>query len=132
MRVPSGALQTKAPENIVIQGFQNKSGIVLLSHAVTHIVPSALRGLTSLFGMGRGVTPSILTPEETQLRNVFEPCFPFKTLSMTLILLTKKPSLNQQKIMAKPIDLLVLLDSSVTGLTSVAYQPSHLLGVLSA
>ena len=38
---------------------KNKSGIDLLSHTVTRIVPSALRGLTSLFGMGRGVTPAI-------------------------------------------------------------------------
>jgi hypothetical protein len=30
----------------------------LLSHTVTHAVPSALRGLTSVFGMGTGVTPS--------------------------------------------------------------------------
>ena len=42
---------------------KNKSGIDLLSHTVTRIVPSALRGLTSLFGMGRGVTPAIKTPE---------------------------------------------------------------------
>ena len=42
---------------------KNKSGIVLLSHTVAHIVPSALRGLTSLFGMGRGVTPATKTPE---------------------------------------------------------------------
>mgnify|MGYP000202237602 CR=1 FL=1 len=32
-------------------------GNVLLSHAVSHAVPSALMGLTSLFGMGRGGTP---------------------------------------------------------------------------
>ena len=30
----------------------------LLSHTVTRAVPSALRGLTSVFGMGTGVTPS--------------------------------------------------------------------------
>ncbi len=29
----------------------------LLSHAVTHAVPSALEGLTSVFGMGTGVSP---------------------------------------------------------------------------
>ena len=43
--------------------FTNKSGIDLLSHTVSHVVPSALRGLTSLFGMGRGVTPAIKIPE---------------------------------------------------------------------
>jgi hypothetical protein len=41
------------------RALKNKSGIDLLSHTVTRIVPSAQRGLTSLFGMGRGVTPAI-------------------------------------------------------------------------
>jgi hypothetical protein len=31
----------------------------LLSHTVTRAVPSALRGLTSVFEMGTGVTPSL-------------------------------------------------------------------------
>ena len=35
----------------------NKGGGVQLSHPVSRAVPSALEGLTSLFGMGRGVTP---------------------------------------------------------------------------
>ena len=35
----------------------------LLSHTVSRAVPSALEGLTSLFGMGRGVTPPPLPPE---------------------------------------------------------------------
>ncbi len=39
-----------------------KTGGDLLSQAVSHQVPSALRGLTSLFGMGRGVSPSLLPP----------------------------------------------------------------------
>lgn len=30
----------------------------LLSHTVTHAVPSALKGLTSVFGKGTGVSPS--------------------------------------------------------------------------
>ena len=33
-------------------------GGVLLSHAVAHAVPSAQQGLTSVFGMGTGVTPA--------------------------------------------------------------------------
>src|SRR5215207_6508312 len=36
-----------------------KTGGDLLSQAVAHQVPSALRGLTALFGMGRGVSPSL-------------------------------------------------------------------------
>jgi hypothetical protein len=31
----------------------------LLSHTVTRAVPSALKGLTSVFGKGTGVTPSL-------------------------------------------------------------------------
>ena len=37
----------------------DKSGSDLLSHAVSRGVPSALEGLTSVFGMGTGVTPPI-------------------------------------------------------------------------
>jgi hypothetical protein len=36
----------------------NQTGGVLLSRALAGQVPSALRGLTALFGMGRGVSPS--------------------------------------------------------------------------
>ncbi len=42
------------------------SGGDLLSRAVTSQVPSALKGLTSVFGMGTGVTPSSLPPEMVQ------------------------------------------------------------------
>jgi hypothetical protein len=35
------------------------SGGVLLSHAVPRAVPSALKGLTSGFGMGPGVSPTL-------------------------------------------------------------------------
>ncbi len=34
----------------------------LLSHTVASAVPSALRGLTAVFGMGTGVTPSLKSP----------------------------------------------------------------------
>ncbi len=34
-------------------------GSDLLSHTVTSAVPSAMRGLTSVFGMGTGVSPSL-------------------------------------------------------------------------
>jgi hypothetical protein len=43
--------------------YKNKSGGVLLSHDLTAIVSSALKGLTSVFGMGTGVTPSASPPE---------------------------------------------------------------------
>ena len=40
-----------------------ESGGDLLSRTVTSQVPSALKGLTSVFGMGTGGTPSSLLPE---------------------------------------------------------------------
>ena len=41
--------------------YMYKTSDDLLSQAVTHQVPSALKGLTSVFGMGTGVTPSLLS-----------------------------------------------------------------------
>ena len=44
-----------------------ESGSVLLSRAVSSQVPSALKGLTSVFGMGTGGTLSPLPPEFSQV-----------------------------------------------------------------
>jgi hypothetical protein len=38
-------------------------GGVLLSHVVSHAVPSALKSLTSVFGMGTGVSSSPSPPK---------------------------------------------------------------------
>src|SRR5580700_1525996 len=38
-------------------------GDVLLSHTLAHAVPSGLKGLTSVFGMGTGGTPSLGSPK---------------------------------------------------------------------
>ena len=52
-------VQTKSPlcpplhSGLVVQ---NNAGSDLLSHTVSHAVPSAVAGLTSVFGMGTGVT----------------------------------------------------------------------------
>ncbi len=46
-------------------GFQFTPGSVLLSHTVASVVPSALEGLTSVFGMGTGVAPPLLPPEKS-------------------------------------------------------------------
>jgi hypothetical protein len=51
---------TKSPDSGE-SGLLKKVGGVLLSH--TNAVPSALAGLTSLFGMGRGGTPPLKPPE---------------------------------------------------------------------
>ena len=40
-----------------------KPGLVLLSHTAARAVPSALKGLTSVFGMGTGVALSLTRPE---------------------------------------------------------------------
>ncbi len=45
------------------RGGPEKDGGDLLSQALAGQVPSALRGLTSLFGMGRGVTLSLWPPK---------------------------------------------------------------------
>ena len=39
----------------------------LLFHTVTSAVPSALEGLTSVFGMGTGVTPPLRSPGSSSL-----------------------------------------------------------------
>ena len=49
-------------------GFTITPGNDLLSHTVAHIVPSALRGLSALFGMGRGISPAVLSPEYLKSR----------------------------------------------------------------
>ena len=46
-------------------------GNFLLSQGVTTQVPSALRGLTSVFGMGTGVSLLLLSPDENYLQYVF-------------------------------------------------------------
>ena len=43
-------------------GVEGKGGDDLLSHTVTRAVPSARRGLTSVFGMGTGRTLSLSSP----------------------------------------------------------------------
>ena len=40
----------------------------LLSHALSRTVQSALRGLTSVFGMGTGVSPAVKSPATVRRR----------------------------------------------------------------
>ena len=54
---------TKGPA-AVAAGLKKNSGGVLLSHTEIRAVPSALRGLTTEFGMGSGMTLSPWPPEE--------------------------------------------------------------------
>ena len=63
-----GKTHNKKPiisDGLLIPAFAERSlilGNVLLSHTVTHAVPSALKGLTSVFGMGTGVSPPPWSP----------------------------------------------------------------------
>ena len=54
-RGETAGVQTKAREP-KLAGFTNNAGSDLLSHTVSHAVPSAVAGLTSVFGMGTGVS----------------------------------------------------------------------------
>ena len=49
-----------------------RTGGDLLSQAVSHQVPSAQKGLTALFGMGRGVSPSLLPPKSVGTAGAFQ------------------------------------------------------------
>ncbi len=54
------------PEGLQTARLDQETGGVLLSQALSSQVPSALRGLTALFGMGRGVSPSLKPPERLE------------------------------------------------------------------
>ena len=49
----------KAPRSAVSPRGLEEAGDDVLSHRVASAVPSAQRGLTAVFGMGTGVTPTL-------------------------------------------------------------------------
>ena len=51
-------LENKKPALQGSAGFEEKAGDGLLSHHLSVAVPSALQGLTAVFGMGTGVAPA--------------------------------------------------------------------------
>jgi hypothetical protein len=57
-------LHAKSPRELLSRAFLNNPGDFLLSHAVARAVPSAPAGLTSVFGMGTGVTLPTKSPEK--------------------------------------------------------------------
>ena len=59
-RTPKALVKKKARR--IRRASEESPGNVLLSHAVAHAVPSALKGLTTVFGMGTGVAPSLWSP----------------------------------------------------------------------
>ena len=94
------------------------SGSVLLSRAVSSQVPSALKGLTSVFGMGTGGSPLPLPPEFSRVLSLR---FPRDFLSLaplrSLTLKTAHPAFKH-------------LAPSSTNLLSVGLAPSSLDQVL--
>jgi hypothetical protein len=61
----SYCVETKARESLTLsRASLNNPGDFLLSHTVTRAVPSAPAGLTSVFGMGTGVTLPTKSPEK--------------------------------------------------------------------
>src|ERR1700690_289072 len=64
---PIGHRQKSPPETGGLFAFY--SGDVLLSHTLARAVPSGLKGLTSVFGMGTGVTPSLQSPKIVRSQN---------------------------------------------------------------
>ena len=86
---------------VIVKLFQfitknKKSSDVLLSQAVSHQVPSALKGLTSVFGMGTGVSPSLLSLD---LSALFKHILFFKVYTLK----------TTQRIPGQALDLLVSL-----------------------
>ena len=59
------AAEKKETPPLSRRGLKINSGGVLLSHAVSRAVPSALEGLTSEFEMGSGMTPPTSPPENS-------------------------------------------------------------------
>ena len=56
-------------EGLENRGTRRGFGDDLLSHQVSLAVPSALRSLTSVFGMGTGVASSLWSPKVYSLTN---------------------------------------------------------------
>ena len=54
--------QAKSPQ-LTLGAFQFNLGNVLLSHTLARAVPSGLKGLTSVFGMGTGGSLSLQSPK---------------------------------------------------------------------
>src|SRR3954469_2361537 len=88
----------KPAQHITERAFLNNPGDFLLSHTVTRAVPSAPTGLTSVFGMGTGVTLSTKSPENLNQSLVLglwpSPSQPLKVTKTKI----KDPSPKTQKI----------------------------------
>ena len=119
-----------------------ESGDDLSSRAVSSQVLSTLKGLTSVFGMGTGGTPSPLSPEIVnafRIRNTLTLRFPFAhpqnlipfPLSRSRVLLCAA-SRAAFAFLDQALDRLVLTSFHITAFTPSTYQPCRLQGVLPA
>ena len=68
-QLSGGGENKKALLQACEEGLGKNFGSVLLSHLVTKAVPSALEGLTSVFGMGTGVSPPLSPPKRKNSDN---------------------------------------------------------------
>ncbi len=63
MPIAARQLEAQKPDLSRDRAFvENKPGDFLLSHTLARAVPSGLKGLTTVFGMGTGGTPSLRSP----------------------------------------------------------------------
>src|SRR6476469_7911079 len=84
-----------------------KPGDVLLSHTLARAVPSGLRGLTAVFGMGTGVTPSLQSPKIVGQRLLTG-----LSIDGTHRVIALSASVCKINFMVKPNGLLVLVSST--------------------
>ena len=68
-----GCTNEKSPSNEWSEGLSKGGRRHLLSHKVALAVPSALRSLTSEFGMGSGVSPALSSPTEVMFSRATGP-----------------------------------------------------------
>ena len=119
-----------------------ESGDDLSSRAVSSQVLSTLKGLTSVFGMGTGGTPSPLSPEIVnafRIRNALTLRFPFahpqNLIPFPLLRSRVLPCAASRAAFAfldQALDRLVLTSFRITAFTPSTYQPCRLQGVLPA
>jgi hypothetical protein len=114
---PPGVLDTAPNEKEPPRGATlDKTGGDLLSRAVARQVPSALRGLTALFGMGRGVSLSLSRHRKVSRR-------PLWTLKTALGRIRSKNPSSPRRISTGLLIALLRLHSRPINL--VVYQASY-------
>ena len=117
-----------------------ESGDDLSSRAVSSQVLSTLKGLTSVFGMGTGGTPSPLSPEigwrfALLASRTLKTSYRFASARSSSFAWRLPLSLLSRRIrffLDQALDRLVLTSFHITAFTPSTYQPCRLQGVLPA